>query len=96
MRRRQDQSTGNRKDAIGHQAELVVCDRGADDEQKHAQGTARNDVQAFVMPVTKAEGDEAERQDDDEHLRVQMAFGELCKERQACHDQRQSQTVYQA
>lgn len=71
-------------------------DRSTDDQQKHTQGTARNDALVLMMPVTETESDNAEGQDDDEHLRMQMAFRELGKERHACHDQGQGQTVYQA
>ena len=39
-----------------------------------------------MVTVTEAESDDAEWQHDDEHLCVQVAFGKLGEERQACHE----------
>jgi len=73
-----------------------VRDSGSDCEQQHAQGAARDDTDIIVMPIAEAECHEAQRYDDHQHLRVQVAFGKLGEKWQTGHDKRQRQTVYQA
>ena len=48
------------------------------------------------MAKPEAERDDTQGQDDDEHLRVQVALGELGQKWQSGHEQRQSEAVNQA
>ena len=48
------------------------------------------------MPETQPQRDNTQRQDDDEHLLVQVPFSKLRKKRQPRHDQRQRQAVDEA
>ncbi len=91
----ENQSTENRHRTIRHQAQLIVRDRRAEHEQQHAENTAHDDSAVVMTAIACTESNHAERQHDNEHLRVQVALAKLGEEGQSCHDQRQRETVQQ-
>ena len=93
MRSGQHERTNDGKCPVGHQAEIGVRDRCANDEREHANGAGGYDSQVPVPPETKPQRHCAQWQHDEEHLRVQVTFGELRKEWQACNDEWQGQAV---
>jgi len=96
MRSRESERAQYRKQAIRCQAQLSVGKCRADDEQQHAGSACRNDEPALVSAKTDRKCENAERQNDDEHLQMQVSGGKLREKRQACDEQRQCQTMNQA
>jgi len=93
VRSGQHERTNDRKCPVRRQTEMGVCDRCADNERKHAKDAGGYDSEAPVPPEAKPQCHCAQWQHDDEHLCMQVAFGELRKEWQACNNKWQGQAV---
>ena len=96
MRAGEHECTNDRECAISCQTEMGMSHGGADGQRHHAGRTGADDSQAAVPPEAEPQRDDTERQDDDQHLQMQVPLGELRKERQARDENRQGQAVNQA
>lgn len=68
-------------------------DRTANRKQQHACQTSSNDAQIAMASKADAEGNNTQRQDNNEHLRVQVSDVEAGKNRQGGENQWQSQAM---
>lgn len=68
----------------------------ADDEQQHAGSACRDNEHILVSAKTDRKCENAEWQNDDEHLQMQVSGGELRDKGQACDEQRQCQAMNKA
>lgn len=81
---------------IGNDAELLVHQGSAEREQQHADKPGRDDLPISMAAEAKGEGARAQRDDDDQHLRMQMAFSKLTQKRCRGNQQRQGKAMHQA
>ena len=96
MRCGQNQRTNDRECPVRRQAQIRVRDRRANNKREHADNTGGYDSTAPVPPETKQQRHRTQRQHNDEHLCMQVAFGKLRKEWQSGNNQWQGQAVDQA
>lgn len=92
----QHDCAGDRQEPVCEDAQVFVCERGADDEKQKACRAACDDAPIPVAAEADAQRDNAERHDNDEHLCMQMTFVKLREQRQASHDEWQQQAVDEA
>lgn len=96
MRRGQYECARDSEQTVREQAENAMCKRRADDQQQHADRTGNEHGSAPMASVTDCERNDAQRHDDDQHLRMQMAGNEFRKYRQTGNEKRQRQAVHDA
>jgi len=92
----QHDGAGDRQESVCEDAQVCVCEGGADDQKQKACRAVCDDVPIPVSAEAYAQRDNAERHDNDEHLSMQMTFVKLREQRQARHDERQQQAVDEA
>ena len=88
MRSRKREGTRNTQEPIGPQSVLIMGNGAADREQQHASGSCRDHTHAVMALKSDAESKNAQRQDNDEHLRVQMPLIKSCKKWHPCNNER--------
>ena len=96
MCRGQHERTDDCEYPVRRQAQIRVRDRCANNEREHSDNSSGYNSTAPVPPETQPQRHRTQWQHNDEHLRMQVTFGELHKERQARNYQWQGQAVDQA
>lgn len=93
VRSGQQERTNDCKYPVRRQTEIGVRDRCANNKCEHANDAGGHYSKAPVPPETKPQRHCTQWQYYDEHLRMQVTFGELRKEWQACNNKWQGQAV---
>ena len=69
---------------------------GAYNQRKHPHNACEHYPGTPVVAISEAQSDDAERQYQDEHLRMQVSFRELRQKRQSRDKKRQREAMDQA
>lgn len=96
MRGAEHERPCNRKQPVRGQSKPLMRHGRPDDEQRHTEHAGQNDSQIAVSAIADQEGNRTQWNDDNEHLRVQVALRELRQERQAGNQERQRQAMHEA
>lgn len=93
---RQDQCAYDRKAPVCRKSPVRMGESCTDSKNHHADDARSDDQCAAVVAIPQSQCNSAEWQNDDEHLRVQVALGELREKRQSGNEQRQREAMNQA
>ncbi len=96
VRGREHECPHDREKTVSRQSHSCVRHGGADQEQDHANRARNHDIGAAVMAKSEAESDNAEGHNDDQHLGMQVSFGEVREKWQAGYEKRQGKAMDQA
>ena len=92
----QHHSAADRKYAVSHYAERVVCDGRPDAEQDEPRNCAKHNAHIAVPGETGTDGHYTQGYHDDQHLHVQVSCSKWQQDRQRAHDEGQCQAMHEA
>lgn len=96
MCKSEDQGSANSHGAIGDDAVRTVNDGPAKHQEQHAETSPGNNAFDLVSAKPRRESDDADGQDNKEHLNMKMSLGELTQKRQHRDENRQGEAMQQA
>ena len=96
MRKSENQGGANSHGAIGDQPKRTVNNGPAKDQEQHADTSPGNNVFDVMSAKPRRESDDADGQDNKEHLNMKMSLAELTQKRQHCDEYRQGEAMQQA
>lgn len=91
-----DNRARHREDPIGNNTELLVHHGTAEREQQHTDQARDDDLPISMAAEAKGEGACAQGENDDQHLRMQMACSKLTQKRCHGNQQRQRKAMHHA
>lgn len=96
VRGRENHGAAHGEKAVRNDAQAAVSNRRAGNEQTESRDRGEHDTRIAMPCIPDTDRDDAQRNDEKQHLCVQVAFGEWHQHWQGAHEKRQREAVHQA